>query len=918
MEEYNTDNAVIREAIHKAEKTKKEKIEKIKTSFHRLSTELKGKVSKPLTEYEKELYELRFQNFSSNLYQLTSKNPYDFKVEEKQNIFAELNFVYNHNPIVREGYKEEIKKQIALRRHQSVIAETNIKRAKKEKADYELMQKLDDEYALNVDEETSTIIAKYNAIYPIQKSLKDVYQEIEASFADYQKEQTEYIANLIATHQDLIQEYYNKKLMIEARNAAYEAGIVLLNKRKEIADLEVKKAELEEEVYVFTVSIEQKIDATTKLNLCQEELNQVNQQIAALEEEAKVLNQKYVEANEHIAQIKAQNEAELKQKVEEKTEDATFDQQIRNLLLKSNNLFADLLQLFSSNIKKKFISFADFKKQKLAEHKEKEAVYRKEKAATAQSEEEKRAYTLSIEAYLATLTVNYAQDNAEKIEALKVELAKKLEEAKKNYEADVALVYEKKAQRRKTYQDKKAETKLKLQNSDANTASELKDILKIFKEDVNAGVKQSLAKLKKNYNAEVKKIHYEYNLVLSELTCPKTKSLHMQYAKEKKDLLTSLKKENRYEAAKLNKDVKLSKYRRNMTKTKRESILGYTFLSIWAIGFLFFTLFPIFYSIIISLSNIESDVNGYSTVISFSGKLFPNFVGFDNYTSIFLRDVNFLYQYLPTFLRSLILFTPIVLFISFVIAILLNQKIVGRTFFRIIYFLPVVIVSGPLLNMLNNTNSSGGSSIRLSLEGSFVYSLLLVAGDKVADYANFVFQNFVIILWMTGVPIVLFINGLQKIDRSLYEAAEIDGANKWQSLWTVTYPLIKSVALISSLFIILQVTTIDIGWINPIRTAISGAMSSSSANFGIIAAMGWVQAIFVILAVLLAFLIFKERVYHDNQKSYEEIEALKEKKAIRKEKMNKIFHVNEIKSFLAKLKPTKKMKQEKVEGGKAQ
>ena len=219
--------------------------------------------------------------------------------------------------------------------------------------------------------------------------------------------------------------------------------------------------------------------------------------------------------------------------------------------------------------------------------------------------------------------------------------------------------------------------------------------------------------------------------------------------------------------------------------------------------------------------------------------------------------------------------------------------------------------------MLNESpNSSGGTALTLSLDGTFIYDILLVAGEKVTEYADFVFKNFIVILWMTGVPIVLFINGLQKIDKSLYEAAEIDGANKWQSFWTVTYPLIKQVALISSLFIILQIATIDISGVNPIRTAISSGMSSSSAQFGILSAMGWIQAIFVILAVTIAFLIFKEKVYHDKQKSYEEVEALKEKKAIRKEKLNRIFHIDQIKSFFKKLfTPVKRIKKSKVEGG---
>ncbi len=67
-----------------------------------------------------------------------------------------------------------------------------------------------------------------------------------------------------------------------------------------------------------------------------------------------------------------------------------------------------------------------------------------------------------------------------------------------------------------------------------------------------------------------------------------------------------------------------------------------------------------------------------------------------------------------------------------------------------------------------------------------------------------VFDQLSIILWFTGIPIVLFINGLQKINPSVYEAAKIDSANAWQIMWKITIPMLKQIGLIITVFTVIQ------------------------------------------------------------------------------------------------------------------
>ena len=377
------------------------------------------------------------------------------------------------------------------------------------------------------------------------------------------------------------------------------------------------------------------------------------------------------------------------------------------------------------------------------------------------------------------------------------------------------------------------------------------------------------------------------------------------YVLEHENLTKALAKEKSKEYSKLtkelNKETRLSKYKKNSTSAKRENVLGYLFLSIWGVGFLAFTLYPIIYITLMCFNKIKNDQDGYSKIISFVGdKLFPNWVGFDNFETLFLSNYNFAFELLPQFARSLLFYLPIVVFIAFVLAMLLNTKIKGRTIFRVIYFLPVVIVSGPVLVMLNQANTSGTSSIRLSLDGSSIAKILQSISPKVLTIANEVFSNFIIILWMTGVPVVLFISALQKINKQLYEAADIDGANKWQSLWTITFPLIKSVLMIVCLFTIMQIATINVSFVNPITEWLERKINENQ-NLGVVAVAAWSQTLVVLIFVVLSFLLFREKEFVSKDKNYEEMEEIKRIKQQRKAKLYAFFHVNDIKAFLTKL-----------------
>ena len=116
---------------------------------------------------------------------------------------------------------------------------------------------------------------------------------------------------------------------------------------------------------------------------------------------------------------------------------------------------------------------------------------------------------------------------------------------------------------------------------------------------------------------------------------------------------------------------------------------------------------------------------------------------------------------------------------SFILAMMLNTIQKGKAVFRTIYFLPVVVLSGPVMYQLMNLEPAVEGQVN-QLYYTFVIRMIYSYSEPLADAMVSLFDNLSIILWFTGIPIVLFINGLQKINPSLYEAAKIDSATSWQ------------------------------------------------------------------------------------------------------------------------------------------
>lgn len=275
--------------------------------------------------------------------------------------------------------------------------------------------------------------------------------------------------------------------------------------------------------------------------------------------------------------------------------------------------------------------------------------------------------------------------------------------------------------------------------------------------------------------------------------------------------------------------------------TARHHQIGYIFMIPWLIGFLVFVAYPLFYTIFLSFNSVVKNIRGWSMV----------WTGIDNYFTALFQNTTFTPLIIDFALVELT-YVPTVVILSFILAVLLNMKIKFRALFRMIYFFPVIVLSGPVVEQLMSANTTR----TVNIQDILIYKMIESYSEPVANILLGLFNNFTIVLWFTGIPIILFMNGLQKINSQLYEAAQIDGANSWQILWKITIPVIKPTALICTIFTIVQIAIFTI---NPIYGFVLNTIRDNySTGLGFAAAVALIYSLVVFLFVGVAFLILKE------------------------------------------------------------
>lgn len=231
-----------------------------------------------------------------------------------------------------------------------------------------------------------------------------------------------------------------------------------------------------------------------------------------------------------------------------------------------------------------------------------------------------------------------------------------------------------------------------------------------------------------------------------------------------------------------------------------KSKYGMLFVLPWTLGIIFFVLIPIVQSISYSYSKISTDEYG----------IVQNFRGIKNYIYIVSEDPNFL-SYLTSSILKLLYSLPAILVISIMIGIILNGKFRGRTFFRSLYFLPVIIATGVVMEWIMlcanpSLDTAGGSATSEIINITQITEALGLTGPLVEFFQTAISEIFTLV-WSSGIQIILVIAGLQSIPDSLYEVSKVEGATKWEEFWLVTFPMLSRITLLVIIFTFVELIT---------------------------------------------------------------------------------------------------------------
>ncbi|MFZ9139636.1 MAG: carbohydrate ABC transporter permease [Bacilli bacterium] len=286
-----------------------------------------------------------------------------------------------------------------------------------------------------------------------------------------------------------------------------------------------------------------------------------------------------------------------------------------------------------------------------------------------------------------------------------------------------------------------------------------------------------------------------------------------------------------------------------ITRKRRHAFYGYLFILIWLIGIAIFTLYPLGYSFYLSFH--EAYYNLQEGVIT-------TFIGFTNYVNIF-RSQTLVPAY-SNYLGRMVVAVPIIIVFSIIIAVLVNMPIKTKSLWRTVFFLPVIISTGPVINELN-----AQSAITLpNLQASGIYSYIVNnLPSFLADPLTTVINSMLLILWYAGIPILIYLAGLQKIDPSLYEAASMDGASPWMRFWKITLPSLMPFTGISIVYVVVSMSLfVEPGGILDLTRThmLVGAPDSAFwFGYGYAAAMAWVYFICMVLLILVFTSLTREK-----------------------------------------------------------
>lgn len=285
--------------------------------------------------------------------------------------------------------------------------------------------------------------------------------------------------------------------------------------------------------------------------------------------------------------------------------------------------------------------------------------------------------------------------------------------------------------------------------------------------------------------------------------------------------------------------------------------LGLLFVSPWILGFLLFTVYPLLASVYYSLTR-------YDLLRP------PVFLGVENYTTLFTTDPHF-WNVMYNTIYYVGFSVPLGVVAAFLIANLLNSRIVARSFFRTVIYVPAIVpavASAMVWQFLMNVQYGAVNGLLRSFGLPIIPFLSNPAWAKPS--------LILVAIWAQGAAVVIFLAALQDVPRSLYEAATVDGAGGWRKFLNVTIPLTSPIILFNLIMgFITAFQEFTIPWL----LTEGGPMNSTEfylvhlyrnafrfLRMGKASAMAWILFLIIVAFTLVIFRSSARWVYYGGDK----------------------------------------------------
>ncbi len=283
----------------------------------------------------------------------------------------------------------------------------------------------------------------------------------------------------------------------------------------------------------------------------------------------------------------------------------------------------------------------------------------------------------------------------------------------------------------------------------------------------------------------------------------------------------------------------------------RKSRAGWLFVLPFIIGFVIIYAPIVYDSILYSFTKIN---------IVTGGGFRLTWVGLSNYQEALFVDATFV-QTLTAGIQQLIFDIPAIVIFSLFMAVMLNEKMVGRAAFRAIFFIPVILSTGlidkidqqnQMLQYMENTSSmdmgDGGAETSAQIISAMDVQRLfrnMVIGEELLNYVVGLVNDIYDIVNRSGVQMLIFLAALQSISPAIYESCQIDGATTWETFWKITLPMISPMILVNTVYTVIDsFTSAD----NQVMTYIDQVYDQPSGNV-LSSAMSWMYFILVMLII---------------------------------------------------------------------